>query len=227
VNLSSGSYPRRGSDGPFRPPALGRFGQLAVPRRSQFLALREERPDTAVTAESARRSSFALRAAGSRRSAATARRWTSSRASGSAMASSSQVRSRADRKTHMFSVPSSSRLAASPAARRLIGRLHHRLELCISGGLENFPEPAELVTETAGVKAVLAEDFGFLEEVGVEPGAGGPVSTRAVRGSRRRRSRRRAPREGTCRPRGGGRRSSCRPAGRRLARRAPRSPGDR
>src|SRR5215831_10472572 len=42
-----------------------------------------------------------------------------------------------------------------------------------------------------------------------------PVSTRAVRGSRRRHSRRPAPRAGTCRPQGGGRRSSCRPAGRR------------
>ena len=73
---------------------------------SQRLALREERPDTAVTAESAWRSNFALRVDGSWRSAATARRWTSSRASGSAMASSSQVRSRADRKTHMLSVPS-------------------------------------------------------------------------------------------------------------------------
>src|SRR5690242_21190165 len=81
---------------------------LAVPRRSQCLALREERPDTAVTAESARRSNFALRADGSWRSAATATRWTSSRASGSAMVSSSQVRSRADSKTHMLSVPSSS-----------------------------------------------------------------------------------------------------------------------
>ena len=41
--------------------------------------------------------------------------WTSNRASGSAMASSSQVRSRADRKTHMLSVPSStSRLKAGP-----------------------------------------------------------------------------------------------------------------
>ena len=45
-----------------------------------------------------------MRADASRRSAATARRWTSSRASGSAMASSSQVRSRADRKTHMLSI---------------------------------------------------------------------------------------------------------------------------
>jgi hypothetical protein len=68
------------------------LGHLAVPGRSQCLALREARPDTAVIAESARRSSFALRADASRRSVATARRWTSSRASGSAMASSSQVR---------------------------------------------------------------------------------------------------------------------------------------
>jgi hypothetical protein len=77
-----------------------------VTRRSQRLALRAERPDTAVIAESARRSSFALRADGSCRSAATARRWTSSRASGNAMASSSHVRSRADRNTHMLPVPS-------------------------------------------------------------------------------------------------------------------------
>jgi hypothetical protein len=121
----------------------------------------------------------------------------------------------------MFSVPSSSRLAASPAARRLIGALHHRLELCISGlagsqvgrtagyveldprgaalagsppgrhrtggvaggqrhprrqlprrrtlpsGLENFPEPAELVTETAGVKAELRQQVGVLAIIGV------------------------------------------------------------
>jgi hypothetical protein len=93
-----------------------RSAQLTVPRQSQRVALREKRPDTAVTAESAWWSSFAVRADGTRRSAPTARRRTSSRASGSAMASSSQVRSRADRKTHMLSVPSSSRLeAAQPA----------------------------------------------------------------------------------------------------------------
>jgi len=93
----------------------GRYGHLAVPRRSQRLALREECPDTAVTAESARRSNLALRADGSWRAAATATRWTSSRASGNAMASSSQVRSRPDRKTHMLSVPSSSsRLETNP-----------------------------------------------------------------------------------------------------------------
>jgi len=100
---------------------------LAVPRRSQRLALREERLDTAPTAESARLSSFAVRVDGSWRSVATARRWTSSRASGSAMASSSQIRSRADRKTHMLNVPSSASrkpgmsqyvFAALPAARR-------------------------------------------------------------------------------------------------------------
>src|SRR5436190_10073740 len=51
---------------------------------------------------------------GSRRSAATASRWTSSRASGSATASKSQVRSRADRKTHMFNLSSSGRLDAGP-----------------------------------------------------------------------------------------------------------------
>jgi hypothetical protein len=94
-----------------RPP--GTVGRRIIKRarfacRSQLLALCEERPDTAVTAESARRSSFAVWADGSWRSAATARRWTSSRASGSAIASSSQVRNRADRKTHMLSVPSSS-----------------------------------------------------------------------------------------------------------------------
>jgi hypothetical protein len=140
------------------------------------------------------------------------------------MASSSHVRTRADRKTHILSVPSSSpRLAASPAARRLIGRLHHRLELCISGaagsrvgrtagyveldprgaalagsppgqhwtgalcpaanatharqvprkphpppsGSEKFPEPAELVTETAGVKAELRQQIAVLAIVGV------------------------------------------------------------
>jgi hypothetical protein len=110
----------------------GRFGHLVVPRRSQRLAPREERPDTAVTAESARRSNFALRADGSWRSAATARRWTSSRASGSAMASSSHVRSRADRKTHMLSFPSSSRLEAGPWPPGADVRDSYRTELSIS-----------------------------------------------------------------------------------------------
>ena len=82
--------------------------------REERLALREERLATAPTAESAWRSSFAVRADGSWRSVATARRWTSSRASGSAMASSSQVRSRADRKAHILSVPSLPRLEAGP-----------------------------------------------------------------------------------------------------------------
>ena len=107
---------QRNGDG--QGPALRRggcLGHLAVPVRSPRLAPREARPDTAVRAESARWSSFAVRADGSCRSAAMATPWTSSRASGSAMASSSQVRSRADRKTHMLSVPSSSsRLEAGP-----------------------------------------------------------------------------------------------------------------
>jgi hypothetical protein len=42
---------------------------------------------------------------GSRRSAATASRWTSNRASGKATASTSQVRNRPDRKTHMSASP--------------------------------------------------------------------------------------------------------------------------
>ena len=82
------------------------------PSPCQRLARRETRPDTAVTAEPAWLSSLAVRADGSRRSAATARRCTSSRASGSAMASSSQVCSREKRKTHILSVLSSSRLTA-------------------------------------------------------------------------------------------------------------------
>jgi hypothetical protein len=36
-----------------------------------------------------------------------------------------------------------------------------------SGGLENFPEPAELVTETAGVKAELRQQIGVLAIIGV------------------------------------------------------------
>ncbi len=77
----------------------------------QRLDPRAVRRATAVTAESARWSSLAERA--SWRSAATARRWTSNRASGSAMAISSHLRSLTDRKTHMFSVPSS-QLAGQP-----------------------------------------------------------------------------------------------------------------
>ena len=34
-------------------------------------------------------------------------------------------------------------------------------------GLENFPEPAELVTETAGVKAELRQQIGVLAIIGV------------------------------------------------------------
>jgi hypothetical protein len=71
---------------------------------SQRLAPRAVRRDTVATAESARRSSLAERA--SRRSAVTARRWTRNRANGSAMAISSHLRSLADRKTHISSVPS-------------------------------------------------------------------------------------------------------------------------
>jgi hypothetical protein len=34
-------------------------------------------------------------------------------------------------------------------------------------GLENFPEPAELVTETAGVKAELRQQIGVLAIIGI------------------------------------------------------------
>ena len=89
------------------------------PRRSQRLDLRAVRRDTAVTAESARWSSLAERT--SWRSAATARRWTSNRASGSAMAISSHLRSLTDRRTHMFSVPSSQLAGWPQTACRRIG----------------------------------------------------------------------------------------------------------
>jgi hypothetical protein len=36
-----------------------------------------------------------------------------------------------------------------------------------ASGLENFPEPAELVTETAGVKAELRQQIGVLAIIGV------------------------------------------------------------
>jgi hypothetical protein len=36
-----------------------------------------------------------------------------------------------------------------------------------ASGLENFPEPAELVTETAGVKAELRQQIGVLANIGV------------------------------------------------------------
>jgi hypothetical protein len=83
---------------------------------SQRLPLPEARRDTAATAESARCSARAVRAEGSRRPAARARRWTTSRASGNAMASSSQRRIRAKRNTHILCVPSSSGPWPAPAA---------------------------------------------------------------------------------------------------------------
>ena len=92
---------------------------------SQCLALRAVRRDTAATAESARWSSLAERA--SRRSAARARRWTRNRASGRAMTISSHLRSLADRKTHISSVPSPD-LQSDPADRERRSRalLAHR-----------------------------------------------------------------------------------------------------
>jgi hypothetical protein len=80
--------------------------QRSALRRS---ALRAVRRDTAVTAESAWRSAFAVRVAGSRRPAATARRCTSARVSGRAMASSSHSRRRREKNAHILRVPSSSR----------------------------------------------------------------------------------------------------------------------
>jgi hypothetical protein len=80
-------------------------GQRSALRRS---ALRAVRRDTAVTAESAWCSAFAVRVDGSRRPAASARRWTSARVSGRAMASSSHVRRRLEKNAHMLRVPSSS-----------------------------------------------------------------------------------------------------------------------
>jgi hypothetical protein len=56
------------------------------------------------------------------------------------MASSSQVRSRADRKTHMLNVPSSSsssssssRLEPGPGRPALMCGTSYRIEVCISG----------------------------------------------------------------------------------------------
>jgi hypothetical protein len=89
------------------------FIREVISHLSASLALPEERRDTAVTAESAWCSARAVRAEGSRRSAARARRWTTSRVSGNAMASSIQRRIRAKRNTHILSVPSSS--CPSPA----------------------------------------------------------------------------------------------------------------
>jgi hypothetical protein len=90
--------------------------------QGQRAALPEARRDTVVTAESAWRSALAVRAVGSRRSAASARRWTSTRVSGNAMASSIHMRSRLDRNIHMRSVlPVAASKAARPA-RGLIGQ---------------------------------------------------------------------------------------------------------
>ncbi len=63
--------------------------------------LRVARRDTPVTAESACRSVFAVRVDGLRRSAASARRWTSVWMSGRAMASSSHIRRRLEKNAHM------------------------------------------------------------------------------------------------------------------------------
>jgi hypothetical protein len=92
------------------PSSLTRYvrddGQRSALRRS---ALRAVRRDTAVTAESAWCSAFAVRVAGSRRPAASARRCTSARVSGRAMASSSHSRRRREKNAHILRVPSSSR----------------------------------------------------------------------------------------------------------------------
>ena len=58
-----------------------------------------------MTAESAWNSAFAVRVDGSRRSAASARRWTSARVSGRAMASSSHIRKRLEKNAHMLKDP--------------------------------------------------------------------------------------------------------------------------
>jgi hypothetical protein len=88
---------------------LLRVGQRSAWRRP---ALRAARRDTAVTAESAWDSVLAVRVDGSRRPAASARRWTSARISGRAMASSSHIRSRLEKNAHMLRVPSSSQQGA-------------------------------------------------------------------------------------------------------------------
>jgi hypothetical protein len=80
-------------------------GQRFAWRRS---CLRAARRETALTAESAWCSALAVRAHGSRRSAASASRWTRARVSGRAMASSSHIRSLREKNTHMLRVPSSS-----------------------------------------------------------------------------------------------------------------------
>ena len=47
------------------------------------------------------------------------------------------------------------------------GQRHPRPPAPPPSGLENFPEPAELVTETAGVKAELRQQIGVLAIIGV------------------------------------------------------------
>jgi len=74
---------------------------MAGPSRRQRAALRDVRRDTVVTAESAWRSALAVRADGSRRSAATASRWTTTRAIGNAIDSSTHTRSRLNRNIHI------------------------------------------------------------------------------------------------------------------------------
>ena len=115
-----GTARSRNHPGPAPPPRSRSAPAPGVPRRRRRTAARER---TSGDVKRARRRHVERRRSGEGEegggggkggSVATARRWTSSRASGSAMASSSQVRSRADRKTHMFSVPSSSRLEAGP-----------------------------------------------------------------------------------------------------------------
>src|SRR6266550_3221300 len=121
-----------------------RSGRLAVLAVSQRLAPRAVRRDTAVTAEPARCSSLAGRA--SRRSAARARRWTRNRASGSAMTISSHLRSRADRKTHISSVPPSGLSAHAPSA-GLLGSLPAQTALTGTG------EPCRVSGPPAGRSA--------------------------------------------------------------------------
>src|SRR6185312_15349597 len=102
----------------------------------QRLTLPEERRDTAATAESAWRSARAVRAEGSWRLAARARRWTTIRASGNAMANSIHRRIRAKRNTHILAVPSS-----SGPARPGRGVRRHGYVFCYLGGATRRPAP--------------------------------------------------------------------------------------
>lgn len=102
-------------------------------------ALREARRDTAVTAESACCNALALRVAGSRCSAARARRWTATRASGNAMASSIKRRSRRKR-NHMISVPSCGRDSGPSEA-----RLRRPQRQCPEAG-SRYPQWAAVIT---------------------------------------------------------------------------------